>query len=110
MEFQEYLSHISLAQKEGRHPSPLNRIYPFMDELMKSVRNGDVDPWEVKNELPSKLKWFVGELQRIEQIKGNRQHYMYAYFSRLLMKYYAIHDPSVPEPKAVNPRLKLIKG
>lgn len=43
MEFQEYLSHISLAQKEGRHPSPLNRIYPFMDELMKSVHSGDVD-------------------------------------------------------------------
>ena len=43
MEFQEYLSHVSLAQKEGRHPSPLNRIYPFMDELMKGVRTGDVD-------------------------------------------------------------------
>lgn len=43
MEFQEYLSHISLAQKEGRHPSPLNRIYPFMDELMKGVRTGNVD-------------------------------------------------------------------
>ena len=43
MEFQEYLSHVSLAQKEGRHPSPLNRIYPFMDELMKGVRSGDVD-------------------------------------------------------------------
>lgn len=43
MEFQEYLSHISLAQQEGRHPSPLNRIYPFMDELMKGVRSGDVD-------------------------------------------------------------------
>lgn len=43
MEFQEYLSHISLAQKEGRHPSPLNRIYPFMDELMSGLRVGDVD-------------------------------------------------------------------
>lgn len=43
MDFQEYLTHISLAQKEGRHPSPLNRIYPFMDELMAGIRAGDID-------------------------------------------------------------------
>ena len=91
----------------------INLLHNAFCNLNTSILNDIllyIDPWEVKKELPSKLKWLVGEFQRVENIKGNRQHYMYTYFSRLLMKYYAIHDPSVPEPKAVNPRLKLIKG
>lgn len=82
----------------ARNTSILNDILLFVRSQNQKV------------ELPGKLTWLLGEFKRVEGVKGNRQHYIYNYFSQEMATQLYKRDPSITKPINTNPKLQLIKG